>query len=938
MPAEWLDPNPPEPARIQFVMLHPGYVRNYESTLRVLLDRGHEIQLAFAVAEKQAVDSIGERLSDEYPNLTIATAARPKRGRWRNVLVAADGLADFSRYLHPRYRDADKLRDRVAGKVRRRGKNAGLALFAFRWLYTAALVRLRSAWLSDFLVRFWLRVADHVPSPPEVRKFIEAYRPDLLLSSPLVAVGSYEAMYMRAANRMGIRTGLCVASWDNLSNKGVVKGHPDRTFVWNEIQRREAAEMHYLPIENVRATGAQRFDGWFEQKPAWSREEFCRLAELDPARPYFLYVCSSPFIAADEVSFLERFLTALREQAPPSLRDAGVLIRPHPQNAAQWQYADLSRFGNVSIWPRAGEQPVSGSAKAVFFDSIHHSATVIGINTSAQIEAGIIGRSVHTVLSPEFQGTQEGTLHFHYLLHENGGLLHVAGSLEELLANLAKSLSGELDDEDQLRRFVESFIRPLGRDVPGSPVLAGEIERLALIPAPAPHRTTVGDVAAWLPLRLFSLLGIPVAQDLRNYREKVWRAVMRVFGSSKIQEPAERVAKKTKEAKREEKLRRDALLKQARREEKAKRSGKVKQDRKDEKVGDEKAKKDARARKDRKKDEKAKKARKAGPKSKRIDSLELHRTVKKIAKESDRKIVAGPWFGDARHEIIYWIPFLRRLTQNYSVSPSRLVAISAGGSRSWYRGVADDFIDLGGVMEPEGLAILRDAYASGRISGQAKQLRTELMQGIRRTTGTAAFLSPDELLRYVVSGYREDRGSIADVLKFLDMRGFQAPEAPDILGELPKDYIAVHFETQKWFPDTAESRAIADAALSRLSERSTVVVLGGNGNGGSLSLDMPDENAFPLADVIGAERAASLDAQSACVAAASSVVGTYGALTHVAQACGKGAVGFYSAPEHLPMPDLNIAYRMFMGRPGWILPLDGRRLDWAAVERTIGSV
>ena len=35
-----------------------------------------------------------------------------------------------------------------------------------------------------------------------------------------------------------------------------------------------------------------------------------------------------------------------------------------------------------------------------------------------------------SVRVPEYAGTQEGTLHFHYLLNENGGLLHMAGSLD----------------------------------------------------------------------------------------------------------------------------------------------------------------------------------------------------------------------------------------------------------------------------------------------------------------------------------------------------------------------------------------------------------------------------------------------------------------------------------------------------------------------------
>ena len=44
------------------------------------------------------------------------------------------------------------------------------------------------------------------------------------------------------------------------------------------------------------------------------------------------------------------------------------------------------------------------------------------------IEAAIVGRTVHSVLAEEFKDTQGGTLHFRYLLAENGGFLRVAAT------------------------------------------------------------------------------------------------------------------------------------------------------------------------------------------------------------------------------------------------------------------------------------------------------------------------------------------------------------------------------------------------------------------------------------------------------------------------------------------------------------------------------
>jgi hypothetical protein len=49
------------------------------------------------------------------------------------------------------------------------------------------------------------------------------------------------------------------------------------------------------------------------------------------------------------------------------------------------------------------------------------------LNTSAFLEAAVVGKPVHTVLVDDIsKHNQEGTIHFHYLLDVNGGLLRVA--------------------------------------------------------------------------------------------------------------------------------------------------------------------------------------------------------------------------------------------------------------------------------------------------------------------------------------------------------------------------------------------------------------------------------------------------------------------------------------------------------------------------------
>ena len=108
-----------------------------------------------------------------------------------------------------------------------------------------------------------------------------------------------EVELLKSARRLGIPSGIFVASWDNLTNKGLLKFAPERVFVWNEVQVKEAVELHGIRAQarhGRRARPSLRRE-WFERSPSRSREELLGPLGLDPARPYLVYLCSSRNIA-----------------------------------------------------------------------------------------------------------------------------------------------------------------------------------------------------------------------------------------------------------------------------------------------------------------------------------------------------------------------------------------------------------------------------------------------------------------------------------------------------------------------------------------------------------------------------------------------------------------------------------------------------------------
>ena len=182
------------------------------------------------------------------------------------------------------------------------------------------------------------------------------------------------------------------------------------------------------------------------------------------------------------------------------LRDANVIIRPHPKREAQWDDIDLSGWGAVKVFPRHGRLPNDRLSKTIFFNSIFHSAAVVGINTSAMIEAGIIGRPVMTILDPDYAGGQVEMQHFQYLLKVGDGLLITAKTYEEHLQQLSDVLNNPTITTRRIANFIEQFVRPLGRDRLSAPVAARAILDVA---GQGPARPWLrGALHVWLERRL----------------------------------------------------------------------------------------------------------------------------------------------------------------------------------------------------------------------------------------------------------------------------------------------------------------------------------------------------------------------------------------------------------------------------------------------------
>jgi hypothetical protein len=467
--------------KILFSATHFGFLRNFQSTIRVLAEHGHELHVLAERSDAIDGQKMADILSAEHPSMTFERLPTSRHRLWYALGNALRASMDYWRYLDPKWDHSAKLRRRAADQA------PPLA----RTLARLPLLGTRSG--LALLHTCFHTLERALPPPPEVTEVFRRVNPDVLLLTPLLYFGSQQAAHVRCARRLGIKSVLGVGSWDHLTTKGLIHEIPDRVLVWNEAQKREAIALHGVPADRVVVTGSQAYDHWFSTKPALDRAGFGRKVGLDPERPMVLYLCSSPFIAPHEVRFVRSWMTAIRRSSDERLRGVSLLVRPHPQNAAQWENVDLAaEFEHAALWPKTGVNPIGGVARSDYFDSMYHAEAVVGVNTSGMIESGILGKPVYSVLTEEFASTQEGTLHFQHLKNVEGGLLYLAGSLEEHASQLSRLLADGRSERQGTRQFIQAFIRPNGLDQAATPLVVEAVEHFAEGPRLEVEPTPVG--------------------------------------------------------------------------------------------------------------------------------------------------------------------------------------------------------------------------------------------------------------------------------------------------------------------------------------------------------------------------------------------------------------------------------------------------------------
>ncbi len=433
------------------VCINRSYRRHFVTVIQELTERGYELLF---IDETDGCEDKVSVLKNGHRELQLNLN---HRGAWLRTMEKIRHTRCQIFFLQPFFERHPYLRTRFE---------------SFTDPFVHRLLSSKLPFLLKGLDRIFRGLENALPLPERILNEMRAFQPDLVIVTPLIFMGQvHQYDYLKCARALGIPSVFPVFSWDNLTTKGALLDIPDFTIVWNETQVAELEKLHRVPREKILVSGAYRFDEFLSLRPSVDRSPYLRNLGLDSAQKTLLYIGSSELCAPDEGKFCGDWIREVRKKS-----SANIVVRPHPRNTASYENNDDLRREGVAL-----SLGTSLKESQSLYDALTYSDAVIGINTSAMLEAAVLGKSVFTVSTPLTKEWQQRTLHFEYLQN----LLHHADSFEEHLRQLEGTKGGA---DPRSVRFAQSFLGLGGGESP-TVRFAEALERAVRAgSAPAPRK------------------------------------------------------------------------------------------------------------------------------------------------------------------------------------------------------------------------------------------------------------------------------------------------------------------------------------------------------------------------------------------------------------------------------------------------------------------
>ncbi|OAI40152.1 hypothetical protein AYO39_01990 [Actinobacteria bacterium SCGC AG-212-D09] len=257
-----------------------------------------------------------------------------------------------------------------------------------------------------------------------------------------------------------------------------------------------------------------------------------------------------------------------------------------------------------------------------------------------------------------------------------------------------------------------------------------------------------------------------------------------------------------------------------------------------------------------------------------------------VRRRAGRRLLVGPWLGEVGFELLYWIPFVRKLIADAGVPADRVLVLSRGGVEDWYGDAFGGYLDLYDLFDPDDLYARQRARM--RISEKQMTItdleRDALTRAERHMGEKFAVLHPYLMFRRFrpVWMRRRTMSAVRRELAPEPIRPLARPE------RLPPRYVAVKLYSSRCFPlDEDAAEAVLDTVRRSTGDLPLVPLLAG------AQVDDHADLIRPEGRPSASELASNLRTQTAIVQHADAMVSTYGGFAYLGALSGIPTFGLY---------------------------------------------
>lgn len=156
-----------------------------------------------------------------------------------------------------------------------------------------------------------------------------------------------------------------------------------------------------------------------------------------------------------------------------------------------------------------------------------------------------------------------------------------------------------------------------------------------------------------------------------------------------------------------------------------------------------------------------------------VDDRRLARRVEEFLRH-DRPVIVGPWTGEVGFELLYWVPFVRRMVAAYGIPAERLLVVSRGGVASWYGGLATRYADVFSFFSTDEFRQATEAKKKQRLVGA---FDSEVVKRVvaAHSLGRVDLLHPGMMYRLFMPVWK-DLATLSRVEKYADYGSVEAAD------------------------------------------------------------------------------------------------------------------------------------------------------------------